>query len=94
MAALQPDVIASVSAPSYNDELNAAKIANRNLQECVDKLQTMVRRYFKIDSKFCRKSLFMVAMRFGLAKWVEIFVLSDLFCVPTKFMIFFVFIYS
>ncbi|VDO67693.1 unnamed protein product [Onchocerca flexuosa] len=43
VAALKPDVIASVSAPNRNDELEVIKIANNNLQQCVDKLQNMVR---------------------------------------------------
>lgn len=43
MAALEPDAVASVSAHSCNDELRAVKIANNNLQQCVDKLQNMVR---------------------------------------------------
>uniref|UniRef100_A0A1I7W5F4 EABR domain-containing protein n=2 Tax=Loa loa TaxID=7209 RepID=A0A1I7W5F4_LOALO len=42
IAALEPDAIASVSAPNRNDELKAVKIANNNLQQCVDKLQSML----------------------------------------------------
>ncbi|EJW73186.1 hypothetical protein WUBG_15905, partial [Wuchereria bancrofti] len=41
VAALEPDVIASVGR---SDELKAIKNANSNLQQCVDKLQSMVRR--------------------------------------------------
>ncbi|VDM08634.1 unnamed protein product, partial [Wuchereria bancrofti] len=39
VAALEPDVIASVGR---SDELKAIKNANSNLQQCVDKLQSML----------------------------------------------------
>ncbi|MCP9259055.1 hypothetical protein DINM_002033 [Dirofilaria immitis] len=42
VAALEPNVIASVNVPSHDDELKAVKIANNNLQQCVDKLQSML----------------------------------------------------
>uniref|UniRef100_A0A8R1Y553 Uncharacterized protein n=1 Tax=Onchocerca volvulus TaxID=6282 RepID=A0A8R1Y553_ONCVO len=42
VAALKPDVIASISAPNRNDELEIIKTANNNLQQCVDKLQNML----------------------------------------------------
>ncbi|VDK79653.1 unnamed protein product [Litomosoides sigmodontis] len=42
MAALEPDAVASATAPSRIDELKAVKIANNDLQLCVDKLQNML----------------------------------------------------
>lgn len=43
VTALEPDAVASVSASNCKEELKAVKIANNNLQQCVDKLQSMVR---------------------------------------------------
>ncbi|CAG9531339.1 unnamed protein product [Cercopithifilaria johnstoni] len=42
MTALEPNAVAPVSALSRDDELKAVKIANNNLQQCVDKLQSML----------------------------------------------------
>uniref|UniRef100_A0A0R3RVQ8 Uncharacterized protein n=1 Tax=Elaeophora elaphi TaxID=1147741 RepID=A0A0R3RVQ8_9BILA len=42
VAALEPDAVASVNALNRRDELKAIKISNNHLQQCVDKLQSML----------------------------------------------------